>query len=196
MGRHRASRPGGRGRRAAIGRAEPDAPVFGRFSFPVRYPRFRAWVNGPGGRRLRAGPDPRRHRDLADAAGHPSQGTGLPSRRPARRQDPPQARVRSDYRGLRQPRGGAQAKLLAEIGEHEAERNLQLVLTEFRNYQDGVMPAGPGARELTEFFATVDGDLAGHAGTRRTCSPATSMCSTCSASAPERCTWAWRATAH
>src|SRR6266702_3276016 len=61
--------------------------------------------------------------------------------------------------------GGAQAKLLAEIGEHEAERNLQLVLTEFRNYQDGVMPAGPGARELTEFFSSVDGDLADHAGT-------------------------------
>jgi hypothetical protein len=60
--------------------------------------------------------------------------------------------------------GGAQAKLLAEIGEHEAERNLQLVLAEFRNYQDGVMPAGPGARELTEFFATVDSDLTDHAG--------------------------------
>ena len=50
--------------------------------------------------------------------------------------------------------GGAQAELLAEVNKHEAERNLELVWAEFRNYQQGIMPAGPGARELTEFFAT------------------------------------------
>ena len=58
--------------------------------------------------------------------------------------------------------GGAQGKLLAEIAEDEADRNLQIVLAEFRSYQDGIMPAGPGARELTAFFAAVDADLAGH----------------------------------
>ena len=58
--------------------------------------------------------------------------------------------------------GGAQGKLLAEIAEDEADRNLQIVLAEFRNYQDGIMPAGPGARELTEFFATIDAGLASH----------------------------------
>ena len=58
--------------------------------------------------------------------------------------------------------GGAQGKLLAEIAEDEADRNLQIVLTEFRNYQNGIMPAGPGARELTEFFDAVDADLASH----------------------------------
>jgi hypothetical protein len=58
--------------------------------------------------------------------------------------------------------GGAQGKLLAEIAEDEAGRNLQIVLAEFRNYQDGIMPAGPGARELTAFFGTVDEELAGH----------------------------------
>jgi hypothetical protein len=31
---------------------------------------------------------------------------------------------------------------------------------ELRNYQQGIMPAGPGARELTEFFAHIDGKLA------------------------------------
>ncbi|MGH3181466.1 MAG: hypothetical protein ACRDOE_06105, partial [Streptosporangiaceae bacterium] len=36
-------------------------------------------------------------------------------------------------------------------------RNLELVRAEFRNYQQGIMPAGPGARELTEFFAHIDG---------------------------------------
>ena len=56
--------------------------------------------------------------------------------------------------------GGAQAELLAEVNKHEADRNLDLVWAELRNYQQGIMPAGPGARELTEFFAHVDGKLA------------------------------------
>jgi hypothetical protein len=56
--------------------------------------------------------------------------------------------------------GGAQAKLLAEIGEFEAERNLSLVAAEYRNYQNGTMPAGPGARELAAFFGGVAGKLA------------------------------------
>jgi hypothetical protein len=57
--------------------------------------------------------------------------------------------------------GGAQGKLLVEIAEDEAGRNLQIVLAEYRSYQDGIMPAGPGARELTVFFASIDEDLAG-----------------------------------
>ncbi|MFI9163397.1 hypothetical protein [Kitasatospora aureofaciens] len=36
---------------------------------------------------------------------------------------------------------------------------VDLVLAEFRNYQQGVLPAGPGARSLTEFFASVDEKL-------------------------------------
>jgi hypothetical protein len=55
--------------------------------------------------------------------------------------------------------GGAQAELLAEVNKHEADRNLELVLAEFRNYQQGILPAGPGARELTAFFASVDATL-------------------------------------
>jgi len=56
--------------------------------------------------------------------------------------------------------GGAQAELLIEVNKHESERNLELVWAEFRNYQQGIMPAGPGARELTGFFASVDAGLA------------------------------------
>lgn len=55
--------------------------------------------------------------------------------------------------------GGAQAELLSEVNKHESERNLQLVLEGFRNYQQGILPAGPGARSLTEFFASVDEEL-------------------------------------
>ena len=49
--------------------------------------------------------------------------------------------------------------------KHEAGRNLDLIRQEFGNYQNGIMPAGPGARELTAFFAHVDGDLAAYAAT-------------------------------
>lgn len=55
--------------------------------------------------------------------------------------------------------GGAQAELLSEVNKYESERNLQLVLEEFRNYQQGILPAGPGARSLTEFFAGIDEKL-------------------------------------
>ncbi|MEV8102737.1 MULTISPECIES: hypothetical protein [unclassified Streptomyces] len=55
--------------------------------------------------------------------------------------------------------GGAQAELLAEVNKHEADRNLELILAEFQNYQQGVLPTGPGARSLTEFFASVDEKL-------------------------------------
>ena len=56
--------------------------------------------------------------------------------------------------------GGAQARLLAEIGEFEAERNLDLVAGEYRNYQNGIMPAGPGGQELAAFFDGVEGQMA------------------------------------
>jgi hypothetical protein len=36
----------------------PGAPVFGAFAFGSRYPRFRAWVNGPAGQRLCLAPIP------------------------------------------------------------------------------------------------------------------------------------------
>ena len=49
--------------------------------------------------------------------------------------------------------------MLAEVNKHEADRNLQLVLAEFRNYQQGILPAGPAPASLTDFFATIDADL-------------------------------------
>ncbi|MEU9383308.1 hypothetical protein AB0D38_21000 [Streptomyces sp. NPDC048279] len=48
---------------------------------------------------------------------------------------------------------------MAEVNKHESDRNLDLVLAEFRNYQEGILPAGPGARSLTEFFASIDEKL-------------------------------------
>jgi hypothetical protein len=55
--------------------------------------------------------------------------------------------------------GGAQAKLLAEIADEEQHRNLRLLAQAYEDYQRGERPVGPGARDLIDFFDTVDGKL-------------------------------------
>jgi len=136
--------------------------VFGRFSFVERYRWFREWVNGPAGQRLGLVPIPdgpvtprMLRRTLAhELAYRPG---GLLAAKFALKH----VSVATTEGYAARP-GGAQGKFLAEIAEDEASRNLQIVLAEFRNYQDGIMPAGPGARELTEFFASIDTALADH----------------------------------
>jgi hypothetical protein len=91
--------------------------------------------------------------------------------------------------------GGAQAELLIEVNKHESERNLELVWAEFCNYQQGIRPAGPGARELTELFARIDAEAAPRTQGRPRCSAATGEYSACSPSAPARCTSRQRTTA-
>src|SRR5216683_3208650 len=138
---------------------QPGAPLFGQFAFYVRYKWFRAWVNSDAGRRLGLAPIP----------------DGLVNPRMLRRTLALEMAYRpggvlatkihlkhvatATTEGYASRPGGAQAELLAEVNKHEADRNLDLVLAEFRNYQQGILPAGPGARELTEFFALVDEKL-------------------------------------
>jgi hypothetical protein len=138
-------------------------PLFGRFDFRVRYQWFRDWVNGPAGQRLGLAPIPgdlatprMLRRTLAiELAYRPG---GLLA-----------AKVHLKHisvattEGYASRPGGAQAELLAEVNKHEADRNLELAWAEFRNYQQGIMPAGPGARELTQFFASIDGKPAADA---------------------------------
>jgi integrase len=142
----------------------PGHLLFGRFQFHGRYRTFRAFVNGPAGARLGLAPIPDTpvnlrmlRRTLAiELAYRPG---GLLA-----------AKVQLKHiatattEGYAARPGGAQAQLMAEISSHEQERNLQLVLTEFKNYQRGILPAGPGARELTSFFASVDEHLASATG--------------------------------
>jgi integrase len=154
----------------AVGMAEqlsrligvPGDLVFGRFNFEPRYPWFRDWANGPAGQRLGLAPIPdgtvtlrMLRRTLAhELAYRPG---GLLAAKIALKH----VSVATTEGYASRP-GGAQGKLMAEIADDEADRNLQIVLAEFRSYQDGIMPAGPGARELTGFFAAVDKDLASH----------------------------------
>ena len=139
--------------------AQPGAPLLGRFSFDVRYQWFRSWVNGPAGQRLGLTSIPETpvslralRRTLAiELAYRPG---GILA-----------AKIHLKHvavattEGYASRPGGAQAELLSEINKHESERNLELVWAEFRNYQQGILPAGPGARELTAFFAHVDAKL-------------------------------------
>jgi hypothetical protein len=55
--------------------------------------------------------------------------------------------------------GGSQGQFLADVAAEEQQRNLDLTMQAFRDYQTGVLPAGPGARNLIEFFESVDGQI-------------------------------------
>lgn len=139
---------------------QDGAPLLGRFAFGVRYQWFRNWVNGPAGHRIGLAPIPEDpvtlralRRTLAIELAYRPGGvlaTKLHLKHIAV----------ATTEGYASRPGGAQAELLAEVNKHEAERNLELLWAEFRNYQQGVLPGGPGARELTEFFAHIDGKLA------------------------------------
>ena len=134
-------------------------PLLGRFHFGSRYERFRDWVNGPDGQRLGLDPIPGSRLNLRmlrrklaiELAYRPG---GLLA-----------AKIYLHHvsaattEGYASRPGGAQAELLAEVSSHEQERNLELMMAEFRNYQQGKLPAGPGARSLTGFFASIDGEL-------------------------------------
>jgi integrase len=137
----------------------PDTLLLGRFAFQVRYKWFRAWVNSPAGRRLGLALIPDGNvtlrmlrRSLAiELAYRPG---GVLATKIALKH----VSVATTEGYISRP-GGAQGELLAEVNKHEQQRNLDLVAAEFRNYQNGVLPAGPGAHELIEFFAGIDGQL-------------------------------------
>jgi hypothetical protein len=133
--------------------------LFGRIAFPVRYQWFRNWVNGPSGQRL----------GLTLIPDHPVSLRAMRQTLAIELAYRPGGVLATKFQmkhiavatteGYASRPGGAQAELLAEVNKHEAERNLALVWEEFRNYQQGIMPAGPGARELTDLFAHIDAKL-------------------------------------
>ncbi len=135
-----------------------DALLLSRFMFRNRFTWFRDWVNSPAGQRLGLATIPEEpvtlrmlRRTLAlEMAYRP--GGVLAAKLHLKHI------TAATTEGYATRPGGAQAELLAEVNKHEADRKLELVLTEFRNYQRGVQPAGPGARRLSEFFASIDAE--------------------------------------
>ncbi|GGR41620.1 site-specific integrase [Streptomyces netropsis] len=135
--------------------------LFGAFAWEYAN-SLRAWVNGAGGRRLGLAPIPEGkvnlrmlRRTLAmEVAYRPN---GMLAAKIALKH----VSVVTTEGYAARP-GGAQAKLLAEINLHEQDRNTSLALAEFRHYQQGIMPAGPGAQDLIRFFAHVDDQITQH----------------------------------
>lgn len=133
--------------------------LFSRFAFTVRYAWFRNWVNSPPGQRLGLTPIPEgpvslrmlRRTIALEMAYRP--GGVLAAKLQLKHI------ATATTEGYAARPGGAQAELLSEVNKHEADRNLDLVLAEFRNYQQGILPAGPGARSLTAFFASIDAEI-------------------------------------
>lgn len=128
--------------------------MLGRFAFDVRYTWFRNWVNAPTGQRLGLvatlpeTPVSLRalRRTLAiELAYRP--GRVLAAKLHLKHS----AMATTGGGGYASRPGGARAKLLAKVNKHETEHNLELIWTEIRNLQQGIMPAGPGARALTDF---------------------------------------------
>jgi hypothetical protein len=55
--------------------------------------------------------------------------------------------------------GGSQAAFHAEVEHAEHQHHLELTVTAFRDYQNGIRPSGPGARDLIRTFQHVDAEL-------------------------------------
>ena len=104
-----------------------DALLFGRIAFNIRYTWFRNWVNGPSGQRLGLEPIPgypvslrALRRTLAMELAYRPGGVLA-------------AKVHLKHvavattEGYASRPGGAQAELLAEVNQHESERNLALL---------------------------------------------------------------------
>ncbi|GAA2885828.1 integrase [Streptomyces mexicanus] len=133
--------------------------LFKSMSFYTRYDWFLSWVNGPEGRRLGLAPIPeepvnlrRLRRTLAVEMAHRPGGLLA-------------AKIHLKHisvvttEGYADRPGGAQAVLLAEFGKEEREHKTRVALDAFRDYQEGIRPAGPGAQDLIDFFEFVDGRL-------------------------------------
>lgn len=135
----------------------PGSLLTGRFSFETRYRWFRDWINSPeGGQRLGLAPIGDANvnlralrRTLAIAIAYRPGGVL------ATKIHLKHVSVATTEGYAARP-GGAQARLLAEISAHETQRNLELTLAEFERYRQGILPSGPGARELTAIFAHID----------------------------------------
>ncbi len=137
-----------------------DQPVYGRFSFVTKFNTLRRWVNGPAGARLGLAPIPdgrvtarMLRRTLALELAH--RPNGLFAAKLALKHI-----CVATSEGYAARPGGAQARFRSEVAEEEDKHRRQLTEAAFRDYQAGIPPTGPGARELIAVFDHVDTQLA------------------------------------
>jgi integrase len=143
-----------------LANTEPGRPLFGTVEVGQRYHYFRDWLARPFATRLGLTPPPTGpltaamlRRTLAlELARRPG---GLLAARIHLRH----VSVVTTEGYAHQP-GGAQALFHAETQQLQAEHHLELTVQAFRDYHNGVMPTGPGARDLINTFQHVDAELA------------------------------------
>lgn len=134
--------------------------VFGRrISFYDSYKRFRAWVNGPAGQRFGLTPIPQgqvnprmlRRKLALCLAQRPG---GVLAAKVALKH----VSIATTEGYVAVP-GGSQAKFMAEVEQEEHDHRIKQTVQVFKDYQEGKLPTGPGARHLIEKFAHVDAEL-------------------------------------
>lgn len=134
-------------------------PLFGCLTFHLRYRRFRNWINSDAGRHLGLAPIPAGPVSLSMLRRTLAQEL---ARRPAgllatKIQLKHISTVTSE--GYANRPGGSQALFHGEVQQLEEQHHLQLTIAAFRDFQSGVLPAGPGARSLIDTFRRVDAEL-------------------------------------
>jgi hypothetical protein len=138
--------------------ATDGEPLFGCLTFHLRYRRLGQWVNSDAGRHLGlapipAGPVSMLRRTLAQEL----------ARRPAgllatKIQVKHISTVTSEgYARLARRIPGP---LPRQVKKLEERHHLEFTIAAFRDFQSGVLPAGPGARSLIETFTYIDAELA------------------------------------
>ena len=117
--------------------------MFGRFVFDCPLRVVQELGQLPGRAADRARPDPGRPGEPQDAEKNAGPGDGLPARRrPASKIHLKHVAVATTEGYASRP-GGAQAELLSEVNKHESDRNLDLVLAEFRTTSRASCPPAP-----------------------------------------------------
>ena len=139
--------------------AAPGQPLFGKVLIGTSYHNLRSWLTEPFTRRLGlaalpAGPVNARmlRRTLAlEMATRPG---GLLA-----------AKIHLKHvsvattEGYNHRPGGSQALFRAEVEHAEHQHHLELTVAAFRDYQQGILPTGPGARALIGRFDHIDAAL-------------------------------------
>ncbi len=142
-----------------LGNTESGRPLFGTVDVAQRYTYFRDWFARPFATRLGLTQPPTG--PLTAAMLRRTLALQL-ARRPggllAARIHLRHVSVVTTEGYAHQP-GGSQALFHAETQQLQAEHHLELTVQAFRDYRNGVMPSGPGARNLIDVFKHVDAHL-------------------------------------
>ncbi|MFF3653314.1 hypothetical protein ACFYXV_32345 [Streptomyces sp. NPDC002181] len=147
---------------ARLNQAAADGQVFPMSPTDFLHGRLRDWVNSPEGQRLGLAPIPAGpvngrmlRRTLALTLAHRPGGLLA-------------AKIHLKHvsvvttEGYAHKPGGSQGSLLAEVERAQEQHHLELTEAAYRDYRNGNVPAGPGARDLIKAFEHIDDVLQEH----------------------------------